>query len=198
MSMQTSSRRTLALSGLVLALALMCAIALSGFLLANAQQPWIAERAAYLSHIRGQFARIADRRRTEAVPRQHSADWDKLLLPVMSTGAAGAQLQGRLSEAAAAAGARLIRARVEPQAHEGLHQRVAVSVAIEAKADSLRKFLFALEREAPLTFIDRLDIARLSETGQDGASKSSHDDPKLAVSLQVSNYMKAGIVKSEQ
>lgn len=198
MNNQRSHHRFVALASLLVALALMFGVAASGFVLANASQSGIAKRRAELSHMRHQFARIAKHNRSATATRKKSANWDQLLLPVMSTGAAGAQLQGRLNTAASRAGARLVRARVEPQSGEHLLRRVTVSIAIEAKVKALRELLFALERDAPLTFVDRLDIARRAVSSRDGNGKMSDDDPQLAVSVQVSNYMRAEIINSEQ
>ena len=92
------------------------------------------------------------------------------LIRADSAGRAGALLQLRLDELAAAHGVVIRSVQVLPPKREGEVTRITVAVTLQSVTATLRKFLHTLEASFPLVVIDEVSIRSLPTAPQDTAS----------------------------
>ncbi|MGI9409901.1 MAG: type II secretion system protein GspM [Hyphomicrobiaceae bacterium] len=195
MSLHQPTRRMLAALAFVVVLALAAIFSASGFLLAEAIQMEVAKRQAQLALLRAQISRI-DRTRNDDVAA--AGDHMRLVLPAMSTGAAGADLQRRLMKMVADAKGRVVSVRVLPQeAEEGL-QKIMIDMAFESNIAATRDILLEMERAIPLAFVEQLNVSRLTSLRMVEGQAKTATEPLLAVTLKVSNYMNADTIANGQ
>jgi general secretion pathway protein M len=99
-----------------------------------------------------------------------------------------AELQARLQQWVASAGASLRSSRILPKHTEDGFDRIGLEVDLAASPESLRQLLYTIETAEPASFVDALSIS-VPESGQAGGSQNGQQ--ALNVRFNVFSYARS-------
>lgn len=180
------------------ALALL-ALLLGGFAYSLISQ-WMARYYFYQEHLQQQQGRLAQLERMansreliqQAITSiQQDRNAVAQYLPQATPPIAAAELQQRVKTVVESTGGILRSIQPLPPTEEGRIVKIAVSVSLIGDTEGLQKILHELESQAPLLFIDNLEvIARENRPRLTNGRMANYTRIQLTIQMEISGYLR--------
>ncbi|HUS98298.1 MAG TPA: type II secretion system protein GspM, partial [Hyphomicrobiaceae bacterium] len=172
-------------------LALLCVVAMSGFVLTHMAQPSKAEKSGQLAVLRARVQDLAAKRMAKQAGNVYPPDGE-LFAVREADGIAGARLQSELIALVAGKGGSIVSAQVQPGEADGRLRKVTVDVAVETSIEGLRRVLQELESNGPVAFVERITVKPIDERLHKAPAGLVAIPVMLSATLRVSTFMLGG------